>query len=132
MAAAAKGHTDVVNALIAAKADITLKDNNNLTAFDIAKQNGHADIADLLNKASVDALFAVHTGISGSGSGGGGIKQEPAAAGSFSSASSGRGGGSGSLANGGERKRIKKEPQATVQIKQEPKDDDSSSSDDDQ
>jgi len=51
MSAAAKGHTEVVKALLANGADINAKDHNNWTAFIWAAEEQHTEVMALLKQA---------------------------------------------------------------------------------
>ena len=51
MLAGSKGHTDIVAALLAAGADVTLANSNGTTALMMASQNGHNAVVKVLEKA---------------------------------------------------------------------------------
>jgi len=48
--AASEGHRDMVELLLANKADINAKDNDNKTPLDYAVKNAHEDVAELLRQ----------------------------------------------------------------------------------
>jgi len=52
--AAAKGHTDIVNLLLAKGADVHIKDNNGMTAMMEAAANGNAGIVEILRSRGAD------------------------------------------------------------------------------
>ncbi len=49
--ASAKGRSDIVRLLLAAKADVRAADDNGKTALMLALENNHADLAELLRSA---------------------------------------------------------------------------------
>ena len=52
--ASAKGRSDIVRLLLAAKADVSAQDNDGKTALMLALQNDHAELAKLLTSAVAD------------------------------------------------------------------------------
>jgi ankyrin repeat protein len=50
--ASAKGHSDIVRLLLAAKADVSAADDDGKTGLMLALQNDHAEVAELLRSAA--------------------------------------------------------------------------------
>jgi len=51
ISASAAGHREVVQALLAAQAEVNAKENHGATALEFASAQGHPEVAELLRKA---------------------------------------------------------------------------------